>query len=257
MAWRLVAACVLLALSGPRLALSAGAEPREASIGVSAEGRPIRAYMLGDGPLVVMMIGGIHGAPERNASAVVWELLTYFAEEPAAVPSGMSLIFVPEANPDGLANGTRDLTDGVDANRNWPTGDWSPDTFGPGAYVLAGGGGETPLSEPETRALALLIDQVRPIVLLSYHAAAGFAMGGPAAVQTGLLEQYATFSGYPASSFLAYPVTGDLAQWSEDLGIPTVEVELSDHADSEFERNLAGVLAILRAITGVPDPASY
>ena len=34
-------------------------------------------------------------------------------------------------------------------------------------------------------------------------------------------------------------MTGDFAQWSEALGTPTIEVELTDHVDPEVERNLA------------------
>lgn len=68
-------------------------------------------------------------------------------------------------------------------------------------------------------------------------------MGGTAAESTGMLAAYAGNSGYPARRFVAYPVTGDFAQWCDDLGIPTVEVELSDHFDPELDRNLAGIEA--------------
>ena len=80
-------------------------EPKEAQLGQSLEGRPILSYTLGDGPPALLVIGGIHGAPEINSSALVWQLLTYFADEPDAIPEDVSLIFVPEANPDGIADG--------------------------------------------------------------------------------------------------------------------------------------------------------
>src|SRR5438552_618277 len=156
-------------------------EPKQVQLGQSQEGRPILAYTLGDGPPALLVIGGIHGAPEINSSALVWQLLTYFADEPDAMPQGVSLVFVPEANPDGIADGTRELADGIDPNRNWPTEDWSPDTYAPGGRWLEGGGGEEPLSEPETIALAAFIEHTRPVSILSYHSAAGIAMGGPAA----------------------------------------------------------------------------
>ena len=230
-------------------------EPLEVRVGESAEGRPIVAFALGEGPVAVLLIGGIHGGAELNSAAVVWELLGHFQSTPALVPHGLSLVFVPEANPDGLAHGTRALASGVDANRNWPTPDWSPDTFGPGGREIAGGGGDTPFSEPETRALANLIELTRPLAIVSFHSAAGLAMGGSVARASGLLDAYAAGSRYPVGDFLAYPVSGDLAQWCDEQHLPTIEIELSDHAEPETDRNLAGVAGILRLIAA--DDQSY
>jgi murein peptide amidase A len=221
--------------------------PSQVHLGDSSQGRPIDGYLLGSGPATAVIVGGIHGRPELNASELVWQMLEYFEDDPAAIPHGLELLFVPEANPDGLAAGTRELADGVDPNRNFPTHDWSPATYGPGKW-LADGGGDGPLSEPETVALANLVERLHPVAVLSYHSAAGVAMGGPAAESAGMLAAYADHSGYPARQFVAYPVTGDFAQWCDDLGIPTVEVELSDHADAELERNLAGMQAALEEI---------
>jgi protein MpaA len=222
-------------------------DPVQVHLGDSGEGRPIDGYLLGTGPATAVIVGGIHGRPELNTSELVWQLLAYFAAEPAAVPHGLKLLFVPEANPDGLAGGTRELSDGVDPNRNFPTHDWRPATYGPGIR-LPDGGGDSPLSEPETVALANLIQRIHPVAVVSYHSAAGIATGGAAAEATGMLTAYADNSGYPARQFVAYPVTGDFAQWCDDLGIPTVEVELSDHLDPELDRNLAGIQAALREI---------
>jgi protein MpaA len=228
-------------------------EPRQIHVGRSSQGRPIDAYLLGDGPQPILIIGGIHGAPEVNSSAVVWEMLDAFTSAPQAIQPGIELVFLPEANPDGLAEGSRELADGVDANRNWPTADWRPDTYGPGGAWLADGGGDEPLSEPETIALAELIARLQPVAVLSYHSAAGMAMGGSASERTGLLAAYVEASGYPARNFLAYPVTGDFAQWLDEQDIPTVEVELTDHWRSEVERNLAGLQAVLdRIVLGPP-----
>ena len=205
-------------------------------------------YWLGSGPQPVIVVGGIHGRPEVNASELVWNLLEYFDEESGSVPKQLSLLFVPEANPDGMADGTRELSDGVDPNRNFPTGDWKPGTYGPGRW-LPDGGGDWPLSEPETVALAQMIERVHPVAVLSYHSAAGIAMGGDTSDGNGMLAAYAEASGYQARPFTAYPVTGDFAQWCDEIGIPTVEVELSDHFDPELDRNLAGIEAVLTQIT--------
>ena len=221
--------------------------PIQVRIGYSREGRPIDGYSLGGGPATAVIVGGIHGRPELNSSDLVWQLLAYFESDPSALPPRLKVLFVPEANPDGLAYDTRELADGVDPNRNFPTPDWLPSTFGPGKW-LSDGGGEGPLTEPETIALANLIQRVHPVAVLSYHSAAGIVTGGAAADRTGMLAAYADNSGYPARPFLAYRVTGDFAQWCDDIGIPTVEVELSDHFDAEFDRNLAGAEAALQEV---------
>ena len=217
-------------------------------VGSSAQGRPIDAYIVGDASRQVLVVGDIHGWPEANTGDLVWALLSTFVGNPALMPSSLGLIFIPEANPDGLANGTRELADGVDPNRNWPTADWSPDTFGPDGYLPAGGG-PTPLSEPETQALATFVVQRHPVAVISYHSAAALVTGGPGARSSGLFDAYVEASGYLGDIWTAYPVSGDFAQWCDiDLHIPTVEIELSDHVNPEIDRNLAAVLSVMRLI---------
>ena len=228
------------------------------TIGLSSEGRPIEAYSVGHGPQRVAIIGGIHGAYEINTSWLVWDLLHTFEGDPDSVPEQLTLLFVPEANPDGIANGSRFLADGVDPNRNWPTQDWTPDAFEPGLWQLLGGGGEGPLSEPETLALAVWIDQVQPMAVLSYHSAAGIVMGGPAANFLGLTDAYAANApGYRVLEWTAYPVTGDFVQWCEEMGVPALDIELWDRVDTDYERNLAGLWGVLGALAALLDPVEH
>jgi murein peptide amidase A len=242
---------LLLAASAapmPQRQSASSASPRHVIIGDSADERAIDAYAVGNGPHGVLILGGIHGGYEANTSWLVWELLAYFEAEPTTVPDALTLWFVPAVNPDGLARGTRELANGIDPNRNWPTLDWSADTFGPGAVLLLGGGGAEPLSESETLALATWIEWTSPVVIVSYHSAAGLVMGGPIASWTGLLGAYQSATGYAAGNWTAYPVTGDFAQWAEARGIPSIEVELTDHVNPEVERNLAGLQAMLELL---------
>jgi murein peptide amidase A len=221
-------------------------------IGHSAEGRAIRAYTLGNGTSNVAIVGGLHGAPEANSADLVWQVLQYYAGDTEAIPSDLKLLFLPEANPDGLADGTRELADGIDANRNWPTADWSPTSYGPGGELFPGGGGDQPLSEPETIALAEWIDRDKPVAVLSYHSAGGFVMGGPTALGEGLVDAYVNQTQpYAYRDWAFYPVTGDFAQWCEEQGIPVVEVELWDHVNADFDRNLAGVQAVLDTLESI------
>jgi hypothetical protein len=214
-------------------------------IGYSAEGRPIAAYQLGGGAHSVLIVGGIDGASESNTTALVDQLLARLQDEPDLLRAGFVLLFVPAVNPDGLSDGTRMLADGVDANRNWPTADWVPDTYVAGPNQIRGGGGPFPFSEPETRALAEFVERVQPSLIVSYHSRAALVMAGPAARALDLDLVYASVTGYAWGDWTAYPVTGDFAQWAEDQGIPTLEIELPDHTSTDFEANFAALGALL------------
>jgi hypothetical protein len=206
-------------------------------------------YQLGAGSRSVLIVGGIDGGTESNTTALVDQMIARLVNEPDLVAAGFVLLLLPAANPDGLAGGDRMLADGVDANRNWSTDDWSPDTYVAGPTLIPGGGGPFPFSEPETRALAAFVKATQPTLILSYHSAAGLVMTGPLARSLGLGVLYAGVTGYSAGDFVAYPVTGDFAQWTEDQGIPTVEVELPDHTTTDFDANFTAFAALIRYLT--------
>ena len=214
--------------------------------GVSREQRPLGDLSLGQAPRTALIVGGIHGGSEANTVALVQKLSSAIELDPGSVPPGLGLTFVSTANPDGLANGTRMLSSGVDPNRNWPTADWSTDTYASGPTLVPGGGGPSALSEPETQALARLVTVLRPALIVSYHSAARLVTGGPQARAMGLEAAYAAAAGYAAGDWTAYPVTGDFAQWAElNQGIPTIEVELPDHENTHLAANLAALRAVL------------
>jgi protein MpaA len=217
-------------------------------IGLSAAGRPLSVYQLGAGTRTVLVVGGIDGGTESNTTALVDQLLEALPNTPELLNAGFVLLLLPSINPDGLATGTRMLANGVDANRNWPTGDWSTDTYVAGPTLIPGGGGPYPWSEPETRALATYVQEVRPGLIVSYHSAAALVMAGPAARALGLDRVYAQITGYAQGDWVAYPVTGDFAQWSEDQGIPTLEIELPDHSTTDFEANFSAFRALIAAM---------
>jgi predicted deacylase len=128
--------------------------PAALVIGHSVEGRPIDAvHVGGEGP-VVLVVGCIHGN-ECAALPVVRAL-------ERARPRGEDLWVIGEANPDGAVRDERLNADGVDLNRNFPTG-WRPgphDGYYPGLRAL---------SEPESRALLAFIRRLRPAVTVWFH----------------------------------------------------------------------------------------
>ena len=219
-------------------------------IGSSRQGRPLLVYRLGAGRRTAIVIGGIHAGTEANTAELVQQLLERARDTPEVLPPELTVAWLPVANPDGLMNGTRLLSNGVDPNRNWPTADWNPDTYessSRGPEPLVGGGGPVPLSEPETSVLAAFVLRLQPVAVVSYHSAASLVMAGPAARALGLDLAYALAAGYRLGDWTAYPVTGDFAQWAEDQGIPAVEIELPDHGSTDLEANWGGLVSLIWA----------
>jgi predicted deacylase len=238
------------------LAQPASAEPRSSVIGSSQAGTPLVLYEVGNGPKRVLILGGQHGGPEANTVELAGGMLDYFDANPAELPSGIELDILPVANPDGLADGSRQFMSGVDPNRNWGGNDWRSDAFDSDAVFRVGLGGPQPFSEQETRALADWVLANQPAFIVNYHSAGGFMFGGRDGAAGELARAYAEASGYawPAPgvagqrSPLGYAVSGSMNVWLRELGIPAILVELTTPRSTEIERNLAGLKAVLQAL---------
>ncbi len=235
--------------AAPTLPFSAATE-----IGRSVLGRALTVQRIGTGSRRLLLVGGIYGGYEANTVALMQQLIDHFVAQPGDLPPDTALLIIPVANPDGLAVGEtlggRLNGEGVDLNRNWGC-NWSPAAFWRNQRVDPGA---QAMSEPETQALATLIQAERPAAVLFYHSAAGAIYAGDcdgrhgSAALAALLGRAAGYS--YGSGFSAYPVTGTASDWVDGLGIPSADVELTTHGDSEFARNLRGVLALLAWIGG-------
>lgn len=210
--------------------------------------RGIQAYQFGDGPRTIVLVGGIHGGYEANTVLLAEKLVDHFRANPADVLPGIRLVIIPVANPDGLARSYglagRFNASGVDLNRNWGC-NWSETAYLGDMPIDPG---PRPFSEPETRALRAYFLEERPDAVIFYHSAIGAIFSGecgdahPAALWMGDLLSRAT--GYPHERFTAYEVSGDASDWLAERGVPAAVIELSTHEAVEFERNLAGVMAL-------------
>ncbi|MBZ0293222.1 MAG: hypothetical protein K8L99_11710 [Anaerolineae bacterium] len=228
--------------------------PDATVVGKSVEGRSIVARQLGEGRRILMLVGGIHGGWEANTVTLMNQMLTHFDENPEDIPPGLSLVIIPAANPDGLVRGLepagRFNTNGVDLNRNWGC-DWQADAYWRDQTVDAGA---REFSEPETQALRDFILRTAPATVLFYHSAAAGVYAGTCGGDAGsiLMSQlYGQAAGYTyGQSFSAYPVTGTAATWVNSMGIASADVELQTQTQSEFARNLAGVLAVIEWLAG-------
>jgi predicted deacylase len=229
-------------------AATATLPPDSIIVGYSIKKRVIIARQLGNGSRSLLLVGGIHGGWEENTVTLINELITYFEENLADILPGLSLVLIPVANPDGLILGREEAgrfnANGVDLNRNWGC-EWSDDAYWRDQTVNPG---EHPFSEPETRAIAAFVQNLHPTVALFYHSAAGGVFAGGCEGDHGsmLMSQIlGQAAGYTYGQvFSAYPVTGTAASWVDGQGIPSADVELQSWTDSEFERNLRGIMAI-------------
>ena len=194
-----------------------------------------------------MIVAGIHGGYEWNTIALADELIGRLQSEPARLPDDVTLYILRALNPDGEARSHsyegRANDHGVDLNRNWPV-NWHPDWDRTYCWhYLPITAGDHPLSEPETAALMRFILDHDFDGLISYHSAAlGIFPGGspPDTASARLAESLAAVSGYlypPRDYGCEY--TGQFADWAVSQGIPAVDVELTNHVDTDFEINLA------------------
>jgi len=70
------------------------------TIGLSVEGKRLDAYRFGSGPIVRMIIGGIHGGYEANTATLVYMLRDDLRSGLIKVPGDITLYLLPMLNPD-------------------------------------------------------------------------------------------------------------------------------------------------------------
>ena len=250
----------------------------ETVIGHSVEGRDITAHTFGTGDTHLLFVGGIHGGYEWNSVLVAYNLIDYLNGHLEDVSENISITIVPNANPDAVfdVTGKEDVftsadvstsvdtlkaarfnTNKVDLNRNFacnwqPTGTWQSKTVSAGTEAF---------SEPETQAIRDLVQSLHPVATVFWHSAsgavyashcspavAGAEAGGDtvSASDRVLMNTYAKASGYPAvDTFDSYPVNGAADDWMSTINLPAVTVELSSHDFVEWEKNLAGIKAVI------------
>ncbi|HEX8891302.1 MAG TPA: M14 family murein peptide amidase A [Pyrinomonadaceae bacterium] len=213
--------------------------PSYLNLGKSVKGRDINALVYGSGEKRVLVIAGIHG-DEQNTSVLARSLAVHINAE--TLPKNLTVIIVPDANPDGLLAATRVNANGVDINRNFPAKSWRADYTEQRRFP-----GAQPSSEPETRAVLGLLERYPPQMVVTLHAAMGCVNwdgpGGAFAAQ-----KLASINGYPLCESLGYETPGSLGLlMGVDRQIPTVTIELrAKNPSALVEENLPALLALLK-----------
>jgi protein MpaA len=213
---------------------------REVEIGRTVEGRAILAlcfeppsYARPRPPAV--LVGAIRGDEPLGTHC-----LSRLCEELVERPPGRETWIIPVLNVDGLAGGSQNNARDVDLDSNFAAASWSA-AHQPGYHP-----GAAPESEPETRALAALIDQVQPhrclVVQASYPLlrwdGAGEELAGAMAALNGY--QVLTGRGWPGSF---------AAKYGQDRGLEvvTLEIPLMEEAGA-WQQNRAA----LRHVVDLP-----
>lgn len=238
-------------------------------IGHSVEGRNIEAYTFGTGETALLFVGGIHGGYEWNSSLLAYEMIEYFGIDGRDIPDQVTIHIIPVLNPDGLHAATglegkffatdissntmhqtgvgRMNAHNVDLNRNFNC-KWAPKSTWKGNEVSAG---TAAFSEPEAATLRDYVTTINPKAVVFWHSQANNVYAseceqGVLPETLTLMNTYALAGEYGAvPAFTAYPITGDAEGWLASLGIPAITVELETRTSTEWERNLAGINAVL------------
>ncbi len=221
-------------------------------IGVSGQGLPIEAFRFGTGTRKFVIVGGTHGAPERNTVVLSRQLIDWFGNHPEAIPADVRLYVIPVLNPDGDKLESRQNASGVDLNRNMNTNldkcsenDWAQRVYGASA-VISDTGGPYADSEPESRVIRAFLLDASAVVFL--HSAAGLVF--PAfcedPIANAMAQTYAKAGNYQYARYWdKYPITGGMHDWTRGIDLPAIIPELESGDDPEFDRNLAGIQAVL------------
>ena len=237
-------------------------------IGTSAEGESITAYHYGEGEKELLFVGGIHGGYSWNTVLVAYELMDYLEANQNDLPDNVRVTVIPVMNPDGLKEvvGTstrfsrtdvptsaaatisgRFNSNEVDLNRNFDC-EWQEEGTWQSRTVS---GGSSAFSEPESQAVRDYVLGNKPAAAVVWYSAAGGVFASNC--RQGVLQEtreltnlYAEASGYrPYAEFNFYDITGDMVNWLAKENVPAISVLLTNHTDVEWDKNRAGIEALL------------
>jgi N-acetylmuramoyl-L-alanine amidase len=214
-------------------------------VGQSVQGRPIRAFRIGDrsSPRKVLVVGSMHGN-EPAGLDVVRALRRSDVR-------GVDVWVVPTINPDGLRAGTRHNARGVDLNRNFPYR-WRHAGYPWSQYYS----GPRPFSEPEPRTVRRLTRELRPRVSIWYHQPWGHVvLPKRRGVTRRVARRYARIARFPAHRLHGRRahLRGTAVSWQKHVlrgrAAFVVELPAGSLSRREVRRHARAVLRVARGGT--------
>ncbi len=204
--------------------------------GTSVQGRSLLGLTLGHGPVGVVLTGTLHGCEWATAQPILDTCKTVLESRPDLLEK-LTIHAVPLCNPDGYElsrsgiPGQRGNLHAVDLNRNFPA-NWGPNEELSKAHCDEFGGiGETPLSEPESQALARLLDTQPGIAGWADFHSYGEMYLTPESHRReeyqAMLDDLRKAAPYEAKTIQEFqPIKGSLGEYCESRGVMAVGVEL-------------------------------
>lgn len=162
-----------------------------------------------------LIIGVFHGDEPQG---------DYLINEYMKFNRNSNLLFIPCLNPDGMALNTRQNSNNVDLNRNFPTKNWiineDKNYFG----------GNEPASEIETKFVIDVINTYKPKIILTLHAPYCVVNydGEAKEISTKISE----IINYPVEEDIGYATPGSFGTYAgKEKSIPTITLELDETID--------------------------
>lgn len=223
--------------------------------GTSWQGRPLWAYSFGKGKNITLYLGGVHSGVERGAVQITNSWLSYLQNHKKIkkiIPHKHKVIIIPNLNPDGWVNYTRENAHYVDLNRNFDV-DWRMWGSLWSTKIYAG---PTPFSEHESIALRNLAKKEFPLntkttKLISYHMGTNQVFVSKINGKLDLnslkfAKFYNNWARYPANySFDYYSLSGEISAWfAKTFQTRAITVEMG--AMDEFEKNKPAMKKAIR-----------
>ncbi len=169
----------------------------------------------------ILIIGMFHG-DEPEGKYLIDRFIENFTKQPKN-----RILIIPCLNPDGKKLKTRQNSNKVDLNRNFPTKNWKlsddPNYFG----------GNKPNSESETQFMVKILEKYNIDCILTLHSPYKIVnYDGPAKE---IAEEISRITGYPTQKEIGYPTPGSFGTYAGiEKRIPTITLELPDNENYEM-----------------------
>ena len=220
------------------------------TVGYSAEGRPINAYVFGNGNRTVMFTGAIHGSEKSGYdTTIAW--VNDLEAQAKQIPSGVRVVVIPMVNPDGYYVYGRDNSRKVNLNRNFPTSNWASDIKVSGGQTDKGGGGKSAGSERETQVLMAATNRYNPSLTITYHSQGAIVNSNSAGSAATKGAQYARMVGYgfvpdeATESTFGFVMSGTYEDWLAETGRAGFLIELPSHYGNYLPSHRAAMWAMI------------